>query len=652
MKKLFKILGWILAVLLLLVVGLILGFRGYYSLQSSRNLSEAGPEAPVVTEAEHTFRDLNKNGQLDPYEDSRLPVEARVENLLGQMTVAEKAGLMFHGMIVMKENGDLAERPDPGNPFSFMIPINSELVIGRSMNHFNLMQMGSPRSTAIWHNNLQKLAGRTRLGIPVTISSDPRHGVSHNPAAAMFAAEFSRWPEPAGLAATRDTALVRRFGEIARQEYRAVGIRTALHPMADLATEPRWGRVNGTFGEDAGVASRMTYAYIKGFQGDTLSTESVATMAKHFPGGGPQADGEDAHFDYGQEQVYPGGQFDYHLIPFEQGALAAHTAQIMPYYSIPVGQTGEEVSFAFNKEIIDMLRDRYGFEGVICTDWSVLTDKGPFGMTMIHAPAWGVEELSPEERLLKALDAGVDQFGGEWTPDLVFGLVETGQLPENRLDDSARRILRDKFTLGLFDDPYIDPDAAEEIVGRADFREAGRLAQRKSIVLLKNAEVGGMASLPLSGKPDLYIENMDPAAVSNYGDVVSTPDSADYAILRLSAPYEPRSGSMLESFFHQGDLDFKARKRAHSRRARYRTRHRGYIHGPAGCHSRNCRTERRLAGQLRRRRRCRTGRDFRTFQPHGEIALRDAFVHGSCAQPAGRRALRLRKSAFPRSGTG
>ena len=558
MKKLFKILGWALSALLLLVVGLILGFRGYYSFQSSRNLSEAGPEAPVVTEAGHTFRDLNKNGQLDPYEDTRLPVEVRVEDLLGQMTVAEKAGLMFHGMIVMKENGSLAERPGPGNPFSFMLPINSELVTGRLMNHFSLMQMASPRSTAIWHNTLQKLAERTRLGIPVTISSDPRHGFSNNPAAALFAAAFSQWPEPIGLAATRDTALVRRFGEIARQEYRAVGIRTALHPMADLATEPRWGRVNGTFGEDAGVASRMTYAYIKGFQGDTLSAESVATMTKHFPGGGPQANGEDAHFDYGKEQVYPGGQFDYHLIPFEHGALAAHTAQIMPYYGIPMGQTSEDVSFAFNKEIIEILRDRYGFEGVICTDWSILTDKSMFGMTMIHAPGWGVENLSPEERILKALDAGVDQFGGEMAPSLLVGLVESGRLPESRLDDSARRILKDKFTLGLFDDPYVDPDAAEEIVGRADFREAGLLAQRKSIVLLKNAEVEGMATLPLREKPNLYIENMDPAVVLEYGEVVSTPDSADYAILRLNAPYEPRSGSLLESFFHQGDLDFKS----------------------------------------------------------------------------------------------
>lgn len=558
MKKLSEILGWILAVLLLLVVGLILGFRGYYSLQSSGNLSEAGPEAPVTTEAGHAFRDLNKNGQLDPYEDSRLPVETRVENLLGQMTVAEKAGLMFHGMIVMKENGDLAERPGPGNPFSFMIPINSELVAGRLMNHFNLMQPGSPRSTAIWHNNLQKLAERTRLGIPVTISSDPRHGFGYNPAAAMSASAFSQWPEPAGLAATRDTALVRQFGEIARQEYRAIGIRTALHPMADLATEPRWGRVGGAFGEDADLASRMVYAYIKGFQGDTLSAESVATMAKHFPGGGPQADGEDAHFEHGKEQVYPGGQFDYHLIPFEQGALAAHTAQIMPYYSIPVGQTDEETGFPFNKEVIDILRDRYGFEGVICTDWSILTDKGPFGMTILHAPAWGVEHLSPGERLLKALNAGVDQFGGEWIPDILVGLVESGQLPETRLDESARRILKDKFTLGLFDDPYIDPDAAEKIVGRADFREAGRLAQRKAIVLLKNAETGGMPTLPLGDRPSLYIENMDSAAVSNYGDVVSTPDSADYAILRLSTPYQPRSGSLLESFFHQGDLDFKS----------------------------------------------------------------------------------------------
>ena len=559
MKKALRILGRLVLGLIVLLVLFILGLYIYYAVQSSGNLSNAGLEAPMLTEAGFSFRDLNKNGRLDPYEDHRQPIALRTEDLIGQMTVAEKAGLMFHGMIVLQEDGTLAERPSLSNPFSLMLPINSELVLARLMNHFNVIQTPAPRPMARWYNAIQKLAERTRLGIPITISSDPRHSFSNNPGAALFAGAFSQWPEPIGLAAIRDTALVRRFGDIARQEYLALGIRTALHPMADLATEPRWGRINGTFGEDAALAAQMTYAYIKGFQGDTLSDQSVATMTKHFSGGGPQQDGEDAHFAYGKAQAYPGDQFEYHLIPFERGAFAAHTAQIMPYYGIPVGQTTEAVSFSFNKEIITgMLRRRFGFDGVICTDWSVLTDKGPLGLTLLPSPGWGVEELSPEERILKALDAGVDQFGGEMEPGLLVGLVERGQLPESRLDVSVRRILRDKFTLGLFDDPYIDPDRAEATVGRADFVAAGAEAQRKAIVMLKNGEAENAPALPLSGRPRLYTENIDLAVVQRYGEVVPTPEQADYAILRLNAPYEPRSGSFLESFFHQGDLDFKS----------------------------------------------------------------------------------------------
>ena len=105
------------------------------------------------------------------------------------------------------------------------------------------------------------------------------------------------------------------FGDTARREYLAVGIRVALHPMADLATEPRWARIVGTFGEDAELVGRLTAAYIRGFQGETLGPHSVACMVKHFPGGGPQKDGEDPHFSYGREQVYPGDNLEYHLAP-------------------------------------------------------------------------------------------------------------------------------------------------------------------------------------------------------------------------------------------------------------------------------------------------------------------------------------------------
>ena len=497
------------------------------------------------------FRDLNKNGRLDVYEDLRQPLEARVADLLTQMTLAEKAGLMFHAMAPVNPDGSL----NPSDGGFARTPV-TELVAERLMNHFNVHALPEPRVAVEWHNRLQKLAEETRLGIPVTISSDPRHAFSDNPLTSFMAGAFSQWPEPLGLAAIGDEAVTEEFADIARQEYVAAGIRVALHPMADLATEPRWARVNGTFGEDAELSARMTAAYIRGFQGATLGPASVACMTKHFPGGGPQKDGEDPHFAYGKEQIYPGDHFDYHLPPFE-AAFAAGTAQIMPYYGQPIGTQYEEVGFAFSKGIItDLLRTHYGFDGVVCTDWGLITD-AHIGDVVWEARAWGVEHLSRAERIKKALDAGVDQFGGEACPELVIELVESGRVSEARIDESARRILRDKFRLGLFDNPYLDPDVAVATLGKPEFRAAGEAAQRKSIVLLKNGADNGDASLPLQSRPKLYIENVDPAVAAQYGDVVENLADADLAILRLKTPFQPRDGIFLERMFHAGDLDFK-----------------------------------------------------------------------------------------------
>ena len=514
-------------------------------------LPSPGMEAPVLTEDGITFRDLNKNGRPDPYEDPRHAIDERVDDLLSQMTVEEKAGLMFHTFIAVDPDDVHLDRPGRFGSTSVL-----EMLVERRMNHFNLPQIPAPRQTAEWHNRIQKLAERTRLGIPVTIASDPRHAFTRNLAVGTMTSAFSQWPEPVGLAATRDEALVHEFADIARQEYLAVGIRTALHPMADLATEPRWGRNNGTFGEDADLAAAMVYAYVRGFQGATLGKDSVACMTKHFPGGGPQKDGEDAHFVEGKEQVYPGGRFEDHLIPFE-AAFRAGTAQIMPYYGQPRGLPIEEVGFGFNREVITaLLRVKYGFDGVVCTDWGLLTSLERDGKVIFQARAWGVEHLSVPERALKAIDAGVDQFGGEACPEVIVDLVRAGKLSEARLDRSVRRILRDKFRLGLFDAPYLDVEAAERIAGSPTFREKGELAQRRSLVLLKNGEAADGKVLPLQGRPRLYVEGIDPGVASAYGEVTDQIEGADLAILRLDAPYEPREG-FLRDRFHQGDLDFK-----------------------------------------------------------------------------------------------
>ncbi len=355
---------YIIGGLVILAIVVFLAFNARYGMQRMRLHASLGPVAPTITVDGLAFRDLNKNDSLDVYEDHRRPIEERVDDLVERMNIVEKAGLMLHPPTGVGENGELLEKPGLLNPMGI-----SQAIIGRQIRHFNLFTIPSPEALARWHNEVQKLAERTRLGIPVTISSDPRHGFPQGENIANLADDdFSKWPDPLGLAAARDSALVAEFGRIAAREYRAVGIRTSLNPMVDVATEPRWARLNGTFGEDAELVGRLGAAYIVGFQGDALGPESVATMTKHFPGGGPQKDGWDAHFDYGAEQVYPGDKFDDHLRPF-RAALDAGTRQIMAYYGVPVGQTSEEVGMSFNKEIIDILRKDMGFDGVVCSDW-------------------------------------------------------------------------------------------------------------------------------------------------------------------------------------------------------------------------------------------------------------------------------------------
>ncbi len=551
-KTLLKVVGSVLAVVLVLVLA-VLGYF-VYGRASAIRAARKQMSAPVDTlQAEGlAFRDLNKNGKLDPYEDRRLPTAARVEDLLRQMTLEEKAGMMFHNAVFPGDDGEIAGPFTPMNLF----PVEAAL-FDKKMNFFNLFLTGDAEQTARWLNAVQRLAERTRLGIPVTISTDPRHAATNPGEVAAFAMKgFSPWPDPLGLAALRDSALVAQFGRIAAQEYRAVGIHMALHPMADLATEPRWSRINGTFGEDAELAARLTAAYVRGFQGDALSPTSVATVTKHFAGGGPQEDGWDAHFRYGKNQVYPGGNLAYHLIPF-RAAIQAGTALIMPYYGVPVGQTSEDVGFNFNREMISgLLRDSLGFEGIVLTDWIILTEPEILGVNLerfvpfIAAKNFGVEGLTPVERARKAILAGVDQFGGESNPQYLARLVREGALPEARLDASVRRLLALKFDLGLFENPYVDAAQATARVGRPEAIRLGKDAQRRSQVLLTNQAPGGKPMLPLEDGLRIYVQNLSAEAAAPYGTVVETPEEADVAILNLEPPFDPDYGPL----FHQGRL--------------------------------------------------------------------------------------------------
>ncbi|NHF59579.1 glycoside hydrolase family 3 protein [Flavobacteriaceae bacterium TP-CH-4] len=508
-----------------------------------------GVEAPLLSSGGIQFRDLNKNGKVDPYEDKRVPLENRVEDLVSQMNIEEKAGLLSAHFLAMEEDGSLLEIPTLSDPFSFLTESTSGTILNKKMSHVQNLGGTSALAYATWNNNLQKFAERTRLGIPITLISDPRHGTMAMPGASAQAKWISVWPSQLGLGAIGDTVLVREFADIARQEYLAIGIRLAQHPMADIATDPRWARVNGTFGEDAHLSAALTKAYILGFQGDSLGTNSVACQTKHFAGGGPQEDGWDAHFESGKGQVYPGDNFDYHLIPFTNGALAANTAQIMPYYGIPKGQVKEEVGFAFSREMIqELLRDSLKFDGVVATDWGIISD-----MAVKNASAWGAEHLTEKERVKKVLDAGCDVFGGEYATQYIIDLVESGEVSGERIDVSVKRVLRDKFRLGLFDNPYVDLEKVD-IVGNPIFMEKGKEAQRRSLVLLKNEK--GM--LPLSSDNRIYLEGMTQEGLSKkFHQIVDDMDDADVIIQKLETPSSPpEGGSLLERLIPQGRLDF------------------------------------------------------------------------------------------------
>lgn len=504
------------------------------------------------------FKDLNKNGKLDKYEDWRLPQEVRIKDLITQMTLEEKIGFMListtrlAGDYAFQANApkveitsgfneeDLVQATNMFTRKPLAVPILSAAGTTKAVNeihqrHFILRANTSAKVLAEWSNNLQELCEKDRLGIPAIVASNPRNHITIDASigTSVGTTVFSKWPGELGLAAMRDFKLTREFAEIAAKEWSAVGLRKGYMYMADLATEPRWQRIDGTFGENAGLSANMIREIVLGFQGTKLNKNSVAMTTKHFPGGGPQVGGQDSHFDWGKNAHYPGGMFEYHLKPFI-AAINAGTSSIMPYYSAPKDKSMEEVGFSYNKAIIqDLLRKKLGFKGIINSD------TGPIDMM-----PWGVENLSIVQRYQKAIDAGVDIFSGGADPALLLETVKTGLVSETRINESIARLLKEKFDLGLFENPYVDVEKAEKIVGNVDFQKKGDLALRKSIVLLRN----DAKLLPIGSKKStkVYFEtyydngrsknpitvNMPKIANTNIA-FVATKEEADVVLLWL-----------------------------------------------------------------------------------------------------------------------
>jgi beta-glucosidase len=552
----------------------LIGAQGAARTAAQPRLETRG--APVLERGGLRFRDLNRNGQLDPYEDWRLPAAARARDLVSRMTLEEKAGAMMHG--TARTGGPMATA---GVGAGYDTAANRTLIDGAKVNSMITRLGGEPANLAAQNNALQEIAERTRLGIPVTISTDPRHHFQYVLGASVTAGQMSQWPEALGLAAIGDPALVRRFGDIARQEYRAVGIQMALSPQADLSTEPRWARTTGTFGEDAALAGRMVGAYVEGFQHGArgVDTGGVLTVVKHWVGYGAAKSGLDGHNYYGRYASFSGPKnLEYHVRPFLP-AFAAGAGGVMPTYDILEGATWrgkpiEQVGAGFNKQLLtDLLRNQYGFRGIVLTDWAITNDcneRCRNGVAAGTRPSfadvgmpWGVEDIPKRARFVKAVQAGVDQFGGTEDASVLVDAVRAGELAEARLDTSVQRVMTQKVALGLFERPFVDAAAASRSVGTSDFRAAGLDAQKKSLVLLANE--GKILPLEAKSAPRVYLVGIDTSAAKRAGlTVVGDPKQADVAIVRLAAPYETlHPGYVFGAMQHEGNLGFRAGDKAY-----------------------------------------------------------------------------------------
>ena len=431
------------------------------------------------------FRDLNKNGEIDTYEDWRQPVEARVADLLSQMTLEEKAGMLMIDQLNADVGGQVPELAGTlinGAQMRRFIFRNTITNTPSEAGHhpFFGAQL-TPYETGQFTNAIQELCESTRLGIPALFKSNPRNHFEEGWMGGLDATvgAFSAWPKEAGLAATRDLDLIGEFARAVAREWVAVGIRGMYGYCLDLSTEPRWFRITETFAEDAGLVSEIATVLVKGIQGDELDHRSVAVTMKHFPGGGPQKGGADPHFPYGKHQTYPSDNFEYHLQPFI-AAIEAGVSSIMPYYGVPVGQRylPNDVGMSFSKGIVtELLRDRLGFEGNVNSDTAIAT-------TM----PWGVEDKSVGERVAMAINAGVDVLSGFSDLGQMLENIHEGMIPEERVDEAVTRLLTEQFKLGLFENPFVDPNRAGYVLGDRITQLKAEAAQRRAVVVLQNSD--------------------------------------------------------------------------------------------------------------------------------------------------------------------
>jgi len=518
---------------------------------------------PIIAVDGLSFRDLETDGRLAPFEDWRLSPERRAADLASRMTAAEKVGTLMHSTLPGR-GGELGRAP------SYDFEALDVLVNEKHVTSFITRLTLPPAELAEQNNAVQAAAEETRLGIPVTISSDPRNHFQYVLGASESSVHNTQWPELLGFAALRDPDLVRRFADIARKEYRAVGIHMTLSPQLDLATEPRWPRQAGTFGSSAELTSELGAAYVTGFQGgpDGLAGDGVLSVVKHWVGYGAQPEGYDGHNYYGRF-ARPGAAFEEHVDAF-RGALSASAGGVMPAYPIlldtaVLGQPAEAISPGYSRQLLQgLLRRELGYRGLILSDWAITRDcpqrcqaptaEAPQRPQEIATP-WGVEALTVQQRYVAGLAAGLDQFGGTDEVGPLLDAVAAGEIAPGRLDESVIRVLLPKFRMGLFENPYADPQMAEAVTATDGDRELAARVQAEAQVLLKNA--GG--TLPLAAGQRVWLHGANPEAARAAGFVpVDDPATADFILVRTESPADMlHPHHFFGSRQKEGRLDFR-----------------------------------------------------------------------------------------------
>ncbi len=374
-------------------------------------------------------------GQKSTTVGSTTDIEKRIDKLLSRMTLSEKIGQM-NQVSVGGEVSNYAEALRNGQ-------------IGSILNEVDPVKL----------NEYQRICvEESRLGIPLLVGRDVIHGF------------HTIFPIPLGLAATFDPALVEEGARIAAVEATAQGVRWTFSPMLDIARDPRWGRIAEGSGEDPWLDARMAEAMVRGYQGTALDTTSLAACIKHFVGYGAAEGGRDYNSTFLTERQLR----NVYLPPFE-AAVKAGAMTLMTSFNDNDGVPSTGNTFILK----DVLRDEWGFDGLVVTDWN--------SMGEMIAHGFGIDR---KDVACKAVNAGVDM------DMMTFGfishleeLVASGCVKESAIDEAVRRILRVKLLLGLFEHPYVDVGAGQAVQYAPEHLAAAQRAAEESAVLLKNEGV-------------------------------------------------------------------------------------------------------------------------------------------------------------------